>query len=132
MRKHLKGKHADLFKESERKNADRIRANDTFEVDSGDSESQSLIGPSEPQQPPTNKPGEEPKNRKAQTEKAWDEDNINQVRLITDITRWLVKEMKLFSVVEAKAFIRILKSATLGQYNENSAHTLNCQKSISS
>ena len=35
--------------------------------------------------------------------------------------------MKLFSVVEAKAFIRMLKSATLGQYNEISAHTLSCR-----
>ena len=35
--------------------------------------------------------------------------------------------MKPFSVVEAKAFIRMLKSATLGQYNEISAHTLSCR-----
>ena len=48
LRKYLKGKHADLFTELERKDGDRMRANDTFEVDSNDSESQSLIGPSEP------------------------------------------------------------------------------------
>ena len=35
--------------------------------------------------------------------------------------------MKPFSVVEARAFIRILKSATLGQYNEILAHTLSCR-----
>ena len=104
-----------------------MRANDTFEVNSDDSELQSLIGPSEPQQPPTKKPKEEPEKRKTQIEKVWDKDNIHQVRLITDSTRWVVEEMKTFSVVEAKAFIRMLKSATLGQYNEISAHTLCCR-----
>ena len=49
-----------------------MRVNDTFEVDSDVSESQSLIGPSEPQQPPTKKPREEPEKRKAQTKKVWD------------------------------------------------------------
>ena len=56
-----------------------------------------------------------------------DEDNIYQVRLIAEITRWVVEQMKPFSVVEAKAFIRMLKSDTLGQYNEISAHTLSCR-----
>ena len=127
LRKHLKGKHGDLFTELERKDTDRIRVNDSFEVNSDDSELQSLIGPSEPQQPPPKKPKEEPEKRKAQIKKVWDEDNIHQVRLITDITRWVVEEMKPFSVVEAKAFIHMLKSATLGQYNEISAHTLSCR-----
>ena len=45
LRKRLKGKHTNLFTESERKDADRMRANDTFLVDSDDSESQSLIRP---------------------------------------------------------------------------------------
>ena len=36
---------ADLFSKLERKDADRMRTNDTFEVDSNDSELQSLIGP---------------------------------------------------------------------------------------
>ena len=72
LRKHLKGKHADLFIDLERKDADRMRANDTFEVDSDYSESQSLIEPSEPQQPPTTKPREEPEKRKTQTKKVWD------------------------------------------------------------
>ena len=35
--------------------------------------------------------------------------------------------MKSFSVVEAKAFICMLKKATLGQYNEISLYTLNCR-----
>ena len=99
----------------------------TLEINSNDSELQSLIGPSEPRQPPTKKPKEEPEKRKAQIIKVLDEDNIYQVRLITDITRWVVEEMKPFSVVEAKAFIRMLKSATLDQYNEISAHTLSCR-----
>ena len=64
LRKDLKGKHADLFTELERKDADRMRANDSFEVNSDDSELQSLIGPSEPQQPPTKKPKEELEKRK--------------------------------------------------------------------
>ena len=127
LRKHLYEKHADLFTELERKDADRMRANDSFEASSDDSELQSLIGPSEPQQPPTKKPKEEPEKRKAKIKKVWDEDNIHQIRLISDITRWAVEEMKPFSVVEAKAFICMLKSATLGQYNEISAHTLSCR-----
>ena len=89
MRKHLKGKHPDLFTESERKAADRMRANDTFEVDSDDSESQSIIGASKPQQPRTKSPREEPEKRKAQTKKVWDEDSIHQLRLATDITWWV-------------------------------------------
>ena len=104
-----------------------MRANDSFEANSDDSELQSLIGPSEPQQQPTKKPKEEPEKRKAQIKKLWDEDNIHQIRLISDITRWAVEEMNPFSAVEAKAFIRMLKSATLGQYNEISAHTLSCR-----
>ena len=104
-----------------------MRVNDTFEIVSDDFELQSLIGPSEPQQPPTKKSREELEKRKAQTKKVRDQDNIYQVRLIKDITRWVVEEMKPFSVIEAKAFIRMLKSATLGQYNEISAHTLGCR-----
>ena len=69
----------------------------------------------------------EERERKAQIKIVLDEDNIYQVRLIAEITRWVVEEMKPFSVVEAKAFIRMLKSATLGQYNEISAHTLSCR-----
>ena len=125
--KHLKGKHADLFTELERKDADRMRANDSFEVNSDDSELQSLIGPSDQQQPPTKKPKEELEKRKVHIKKVWDEDNIHQVRLITDIIRWVIEEMKPFSVVEAKPFIRMLKSASLGHYNEISAHTLSCR-----
>ena len=65
----------------------------TLEINSNDSELQSLIGPSEPRQPPTKKPKEEPEKRKAQIIKVLDENNIYQVRLITDITRWVVEEM---------------------------------------
>ena len=62
-----------------------------------------------------------PKTPKAQNHPRaatpWPKDHINNVKLVTEVTKWVITDNLPFSMVNSKAFLSIMKQATKGKYN---------------
>ena len=69
-----------------------------------------------------------PKTPKAQNNPCaampWPKDHINNFKLVTEETKWVITDNLPFSMVDSKAFLSIMKQATKGKYNPVSSRSL--------
>ena len=54
----------------------------------------------------------------------WPKDHISNVKLVTEVTKWVITDNFPFSMVDSEAFLSILKQATKGKYNPVSSRSL--------
>ena len=47
----------------------------------------------------------------------WPKDHINNVKLVTEVTKWVITDNLPFSMVDSEAFLLIMKQATKEKYN---------------
>ena len=69
-----------------------------------------------------------PKTPRLTKRPEWERDHVEQVRLVTMITRWICETSQPFAVVESESFVRMLKHATHGQYKPLCAKTFSTKR----
>ena len=143
LRNHLKKVHLNLYKQLERKDKQKSTIPDIFnELASEDSDFEQIQergkkrkcpqtqkdAPASPQSGPSGTCGipntQIRKGRKQATKPEWQVTDINQMRTVIDITKWVIEGSRPFSIVETDAFTRMMKTETNGQFRAITAKNI--------
>ncbi|XP_065660369.1 uncharacterized protein LOC136084165 [Hydra vulgaris] len=64
------------------------------------------------------------KDRKQATKPEWEVTDINQIKTVVEIPKWVIEDSRPFSTVETDAFTRIMKTTTNGQFGAITAKNI--------